>query len=117
MWLTRQQICQKYGDKKIADCICDGKLADPNVAATQVKDHPDAEGVEAQLIGDTLLECILIIKCILFRCIVKTFRSVGVFLFANVHSTEQSASCASHFKVTALKPNPPHSAFRISVCS
>lgn len=80
MWLTRQQICQKYGDKKIADCICDGKLADPNVAATQVKDHPDAEGVEAQLIGDTLLECILIIKCILFRCIVKTFRSVGVFL-------------------------------------
>lgn len=37
VWLTRQQICKKYGDQKIADCICDGKLADPNVAATQIK--------------------------------------------------------------------------------
>ena len=57
MWLTRQQICKKYGDQKVADCICNGKLADPNVAATQTKWHPDAEGVEAQLMGDILLEC------------------------------------------------------------
>lgn len=51
VWLTKNQIAAKYGGgeegMKIAEKICQAKL-DPEVAATHVKWHPDAPGVEAR---------------------------------------------------------------------
>lgn len=54
IWLTRAQIAKKYDSQSIADQICDAKVADPELAATQTKWHPDAPGVEAgpELAGD-----------------------------------------------------------------
>ena len=47
VWLTRKQIAMKYGDPAVADQICDAKLADEELKATQTKEHADAPGVEA----------------------------------------------------------------------
>ncbi|CAL1147889.1 unnamed protein product [Cladocopium goreaui] len=47
VWLTRTQIASKYQDQSIADCICDAKLADKELAASQTKWHPDGVGIEA----------------------------------------------------------------------
>ena len=48
VWLTRTQIASKYQDQSIADCICDAKLADKELAASQTKWHPDGVGIEAR---------------------------------------------------------------------
>ena len=45
--MTRAQVAEKYKDQKVADHICDAKLADAEVKEKQTKFHPDAEGNEA----------------------------------------------------------------------
>ena len=48
VWLTRGQICAKYNNNMdIANAICKAKEDDPELSQTQIKDHPDAPGVEA----------------------------------------------------------------------
>ena len=49
VWLTRAQICAKYGgDQAVADDICNNKLMDPELAQSHVKSHPDAPNSEAR---------------------------------------------------------------------
>lgn len=48
VWLTFQQISQKYGSEEVARQIVEAKLAlDEDARKLQIKDHPDAPGVEA----------------------------------------------------------------------
>ena len=42
VWLTRHQLMQKYGSQTVVDEICNTKLGDAELRATQTKAHPDA---------------------------------------------------------------------------
>ena len=47
IWMTRHQLCQKFGSAELADRIIEAKmLLDEESRASQVRDHPDAPGVE-----------------------------------------------------------------------
>ena len=50
VWLTRSQIATKYGDQKVADEICDGKLLDESLKETHTKPHPDAPNSKARFV-------------------------------------------------------------------
>ncbi|CAK9069365.1 Uncharacterized protein SCF082_LOCUS34741 [Durusdinium trenchii] len=41
VWMTFQQIAEKYKSEEVARRIVEAKLADPELRRTQVKDHPD----------------------------------------------------------------------------
>ena len=43
VWLTRDQIAEKYKSREIANMICDQKLSDPEAFRTQTKLHPDCD--------------------------------------------------------------------------
>ena len=48
IWLTKQQIVDKYGSKGIAESICNAKLDDPELKKTQTREHPDCPNDEAR---------------------------------------------------------------------
>ena len=48
VWCTRDQICVKYNNnQEVANAICRAKEDDEILCKTQIKDHPDAPGVQA----------------------------------------------------------------------
>ncbi|CAK9034035.1 Uncharacterized protein SCF082_LOCUS20718 [Durusdinium trenchii] len=49
VWLTRDQIAEKYKSREIANMICDQKLSDPEAFRTQTKLHPDCDKEEMRL--------------------------------------------------------------------
>ena len=45
-WLTLHELTLKYGSERVARRIAEHKLADAELARTQVRFHPDAPGDE-----------------------------------------------------------------------
>ena len=44
-WLTQSQLEQIFGDKAVVKAIIARKMADKDLRATEVREHPDAPGL------------------------------------------------------------------------
>ena len=53
--MTLHEISVRYGSSDIANKIKLSKEADPDIAASQIRDHPDAPGVPAACVAPTIL--------------------------------------------------------------
>lgn len=94
VWLTRAQIAAKYGGgeegKAIADSICEGKLKDPEIAATHTKWHPDAPGNEAPLEHACIhktptMHALLINTCFTALCKHAHAHAACLFVYTPLH--------------------------------
>ena len=48
-WLTRSQMLQVFGCADIVESIISRKMGDRELAATEIRPHPDAPGIVRQL--------------------------------------------------------------------
>ena len=45
-WLTKSELCKKYGCDKVAEEIIASKEADKEASSSQIRPHPDMGGVD-----------------------------------------------------------------------
>ena len=78
VWMTRQQITEKYKSSEIANMICRQKIDDPELFRTQTKSHPDCD-LEDSLF-DLLGNWIFVTNYSLATCVVHVLKPTSAFL-------------------------------------